>query len=283
MGNLRDTQTTVEVAGGIAGQGLRGTQVSVEIARPNAEIADALVTQESIELALAAPTTVSKERVTQDSVELAIQARSLNSGQGIISIGVMSSPDNLSDDLWAIVNRGPIGYTMEKFDSIINTDASSQQDLGGKFSAVAGLGYLASQTVDVVGDGAYLGQFIVPPNGVLVLPHAVRVIEVGLHYESNLLSLPIEQKGGMNSQGYLKRFSKLWVRILNTVNLVINGERVSFRKPSMLMDTGVPPQTEDVKVHGLGSARVLQWKITQDQPLPCDILAVFGDLEIGEN
>jgi len=203
----------------------------------------------------------------------------------IISIGIMTSLDGLTDDLWAIVERGDGNFTVEKFDATVNTDSASQNDLGAKFSSVSGLGYLAGKTVDVLGDGAYYGLMVVPGSGILPLNPPARVVEVGLHYDSSITSLFIEQKGGPNNQGYRKRFNKLWVRIKNTLNLIVDGMRVSFRVPSDNMSQGVPINVlvNDVEKKNLGYSRSLQWRIVQDQPFPAEILAVFGDLEIGEN
>jgi hypothetical protein len=203
----------------------------------------------------------------------------------ILSIGVMTSSNGLSDDLWAIVGRGSLGFFLEKFDPTLNTDAATETDLGAKFGGVGGFGYLAGRTISIKGDGAYFGDFLVPTSGEITFQRGftAQVVEGGIPYDSTLTSLPIEVKGGSNNQGYLKRFSKLWVRVLNTVGLKVNGQHINFRKPSMKMDTAVPAQTLDVSVKDLGSKRVLTWEIIQDQPFSAEVLAVFGDLEIGEN
>lgn len=203
-----------------------------------------------------------------------------------ISVGVMSSADGLTDDLWAVVSRGDAaGYTIEKFDATLNTDGATQTDLGSKFSSVSGLAYLAGKTVDVVGDGAYQGQQVVPSSGIIPLNPPAQNVEVGVHYDSTITSLFIEVKGGQNSQGYKKRFNKLWARIKGTLNLRINGQKVPFRTPSDSMGQAVPINLEvnDVEVKNLGFSRTLQWSVVQDQPFPAELLAVFGDLEIGEN
>jgi hypothetical protein len=201
----------------------------------------------------------------------------------VVSIGVMPSTDYLNDDLWMVTSRANnLGYFIEKVDPDLNTDAATKTDLGSTVTTVSGLGYIAQQVAAVIGDGAFLGFVTIPPSGTITLPSPSRVVEVGFNYVSSMSGLPLEIKGGLNSQGYLKRFVKLWTRLITTVNVVVNDTRVTFRGTDP-MTKALVPFTGDTSVVSLQSDRMGIWTVVQDLPLPCTVVTVFGDVVVGEN
>jgi hypothetical protein len=200
----------------------------------------------------------------------------------VVSIGIMPSADNITDDLWMVTNRNELGYFVEKADPNTFTDGCTKTDLGSSVSSVSGLAYLSGREVAIIGDGAYLGTVTVPSSGTITLPSPSQIVEVGLNYVSSMAGLNLEVKGGLNSQGYLKRFVKLWARLQGSVNILINGQRVAFRGTDP-MTQALTPQTIDVSMTNLRTDRQGIWTVVQDLPLPCTVVSVFGDITIGEN
>jgi hypothetical protein len=201
----------------------------------------------------------------------------------VVSIGIMPSADNLTDDLWMVTNRQELGYFIEKADPNTFTDACTSTDLNGYFTSVSGLAYLAGRTVAIIGDGAYLGTTVVPTSGVVSFSPESRLVEVGLNFVSTMASLNMEIKGGQNTQGYLKRYTRIWARLQGSINILLNGQRLPFRHGSDIMDIGIPPQTFDSHVINLKTDRQGIWSVSQDLPLPCTVVAVFADVTIGDN
>jgi hypothetical protein len=200
----------------------------------------------------------------------------------VVSIGIIPSANSLNDDIWMITNRGSNGYFVERADPTVSTDGATKTDLGHQVSSVSGMAYLSGRTVSIIGDGAYLGDVTVPTSGTIALPSPSQVVEIGLNYISYMAGLNLEVKGGLNSQGYLKRFVKLWARCQNTVNLVVNGTRIPFRGTDP-MTQALSPATLDVPIITLKTDRQGIWTVEQDLPLPCTVVAVFGEITIGEN
>ena len=207
------------------------------------------------------------------------------------------------DNLWTCTARAVNGqtiYSIEFADPTLNTDCALQNVFGSSVASVSGLGYLQGRTVQVKVDGMYLGEFVVPVSGVVnfqqVYPEGGRNVEVGLPYVSRALPVrPEVGGGGQTVQGLKKKWDRVWLRVYNTVNVLISAGaaikaatpygnyRLLGRQPNTPLATAVPPFTGDVRLDGpLGDDFDGQVLIQQDQPFPSTILGIFGSLTIGE-
>lgn len=227
----------------------------------------------------------------------------LSSPDGVVSVCPIPNPTNEQDDnLWICTKRtvnGSTVYSIEIFDSTLNTDAASQTTFGGKVTSVSGLGYLQGRTVQLKADGMYIGTFVVPSSGIVdfhtVWPEGGYDIEVGLPYTSYALTVRPEMGGpGQTVQGLRKQWNKVWLRVYNTINLLLGAgpsiqtnppkpTRLLGRRPSDPLGVAPALFTGDVPLEGnLGAdfdGRIL---IEQDQPFPMTVLAPFGIVTLGD-
>jgi hypothetical protein len=98
------------------------------------------------------------------------------------------------------------------------------------------------------------------------------VVEVGLGYTPQLVTVRPEDAAMGTAQGRLKRWAEGWVRVLNTRGLVVNG--TPQEEDSVISD--------DLRVSNLGYDRDGRITITQPHPYPATILALFGTLSVGD-
>lgn len=195
--------------------------------------------------------------------------------------GIPNPNQGAGDDLWMVVSRtinsatkyyvekidrefmAPVSYNADDAFSVANSDLSitdvnidmifvdsAVTKLGSvsggaitKFTSFTGLDHLEGQTIKVVGDGNYLGEFTVASNAV-TLPVAVEYAIGGLSYTSKIVTLPIE--GGSvleNSQGKFKQIEEVMLRLYNSAGCkfgrvflddeTVNGENISIVEPQV--------------------------------------------------
>jgi hypothetical protein len=208
------------------------------------------------------------------------------------SLAVIPDPPTLSDQVWMLSERTVVfgileitNYFIEIMRPDCGVDAATRYS-GPPVNAIGGLGYLRGQTVSVVGDGAAYPDAVIDGSFTYTFPPGVNVskADVGLNFTSTLLTMrPDLQQPTQTIQGLKKRFTKIYARLLSTVGLIINGQRIPFREPQMLMDEGVPAQTIDVKVSNLGVDADGRITVTQDSPFPTTLLAIYGLLEVADS
>jgi hypothetical protein len=226
--------------------------------------------------------------------EQKVVAFSRRTTQGLFeSRAVIANATGGSDQLWAIVNRTINGQTrryVELFEpaheglaarpwSSLQTDCAVV--LTGQTGVdLTGLAHLEGAEVDVVKNGGYIGSRTVV-NGTITLTDelvAEDVCEVGLHYDSTLVSMrpAIE---GMPIDGLPRSWDSLFVRVHETIGGLVNGSRLDYPADA-LDEQGL--KTGDVKVTGEGWDTEGRITIEQTQPYPMTVLAAFGTLSLAE-
>jgi hypothetical protein len=207
------------------------------------------------------------------------------------SVAVLPHPDGDRDQVWVIVQRqlasGSVRYVeilddgAHLFDwPALNTDCALSYN-GVAATTISGLDHLEGATVAIVGDGAvYPDQEV--SGGAITLDPAASVVEVGLAYPSTIQTMRPEVQVAGTSQGRLKRWAEVLVRLADTVGVRLNGQQYPFRTSAMNMDHGVAPFSGDVRVSALGWDRDGQILVEQTQPLPLTLLAISGTLIIGD-
>ena len=189
------------------------------------------------------------------------------------AVGVVKHPDGDRDQVWVAIKRGT-DYYIEYFEDEgyygnINVDNAFVYD-GASISKVIGLGRFNSKTVNVVVDGVRQADVVVS-GGVVDLSPAGQKIEIGLPFTATLKTLrpEIQTETGSN-QGRRMRWAEIFIRLYKTIKLKVEGTAVD--------SLGSTEYTGDVRVANLGWDRNGNVTITHDEPLPCTILGLMGNL-----
>lgn len=137
------------------------------------------------------------------------------------------------------------------------------------------LEHLEGEECDIVADGVVMNRDTVKA-GAIDLPRPASVIEIGLPFYSRVRTLnPEFQTPGGSASGMHVSTVHLYIRLLNSIGMTINGDRVPFRKFGPEILNKAPELfTGDVNWQALGqdNNEVL---IEQRQPLPFHLLAVI--------
>lgn len=213
-----------------------------------------------------------------------------NNTDKFISVCTIPSDDPLNgqeDDTYFLVQRQRAGttvYTIECFiDQNLNLDCAVHTVFSTPVTQLTGLQYLQGRGYWVVADGNIFpsnglgnsaGTFNFPPDV------SATDVQVGLMYNSYIQTVRFER--GV-TQGLVKRWIKIWSRLYQSVNLLINGnQRIPFRTTTTIFNGSTPRFTGDVNVNNVGFDRDARITFTQDQPLPSTILATFGTVEVSD-
>lgn len=157
--------------------------------------------------------------------------------------------------------------------------------------AWTGLSHLEAKTVDIVADGYVAAQKVVA-GGQVTLDKAAYTVEIGLHYDSEIVTLPPEVGTGTGSaQGNAISVHQVIARFYKSKGGKINGQPVLSRKFSTgaVLDQPVPEFTGDYDVETLGWGKTGNGEdsdgsitFTQDQPLPQQVLGVIMRLSVND-
>ena len=199
------------------------------------------------------------------------------------SVAVIPHPDGHSDQVWTIVQRninGTVKRYVEYFDPSLYLDCAASYQ-GAPALTINGLQFLEGETVTLNCNCAAAFPTVTVQSGVVELPFAADPIMVGLPYIPLLhLNKPEVKLQNGTSQGRLKRWVDINVRVFETLGLEINGELFYHRDPDMPMDEGVPLFTGDIRVSNSGWDKEGELIIRQPQPFSSTILGVFGLIDV---
>lgn len=154
-----------------------------------------------------------------------------------------------------------------------NLDVHAPLTWGITSQVVTGLGHLEGQVVWLVGDGAPQSQQFV--TGGQVAGERAIFWEVGLPYVSTLETQDLEIPIAGSSQGQPTHIGQVLVRVVDSVNVVAQGERVLGRRAGDPMDAAPPRRTGIVKVRRMKASTHGRVTVVQDQPLPLTVVAVI--------
>lgn len=207
------------------------------------------------------------------------------------SIATIPHPTADEDQAWVIVNH-TIGGATKRYVEFLDTQGGFYGNLqtdaaltysGAPVSSLSGLGHLEGQAVDVLGMGAVYPPAVVSGGAISGLNPPVTQAEVGLHFDSTLLTMRPEVATNQGTaQASHQRWNTLVVRVYNSIGVTINGDRIEFRSTADEMNQPVPLFSGDKRVTNLGwdiAGRVL---VQQTQPLPLTLLALIGELSVND-
>lgn len=186
-------------------------------------------------------------------------------------------PGSDSDIVQVIVQRtinGQAVQYIEQFDDTVMTDAAI---LGTNPSGAVewtGFDLLEGKVCDVKADGVFMGPFKVT-GGQITLPRMATSIEVGLHYDNYIVTLPPNAGGGLTtSQGNQVKSGDAIVRMLDSINLLVDDQRVAFQEFGIgVLDKAPAPFTGDKEISRLGWDKYSSVTLKQDQPYAWHVLA----------
>jgi len=216
------------------------------------------------------------------------------------SLASIPSGDGTNDDLWIAVEREIDGNNVTyiermnkefSLNSVFNSSTSILDKMvycdsailyrpGGTFTVVPGLDHLEGEEVTVVADGACYGTFTVS-GGQITMNESHTEAIVGLPYEGTLKTLNLEAGSALgNSQGALKKYDQMLVRLSRTIGLQYGFEDgrlddIEFRPVDLPMDQPIPLFNGDKNViFPLNFDREGRVVLKQILPLPCRVNAI---------
>lgn len=168
----------------------------------------------------------------------------------------------------------------------INGSAYTAYDSAGKVrkgvTTITGLSHLEGSSVQIVGNGAVFPNATVT-NGEVTTATEVSEAYVGLGYTTTLKpSRPEFGSPQGITQGKPKRWNHIFVRLVNTLGITINGDQMPFRTSADLLNSPPASFTGDKKVMNLGYDKDGFIEIKQEQPLDMHVVAIGGDINTGE-
>ena len=156
------------------------------------------------------------------------------------------------------------------------------------------LHFAEGSTVGVIVDDAWTGTYEVTGGTVNIADIQITGTEpyageyaVGLMYEGNLKTFEVAQ--GNNYQrgtglGTVRRWAKLYVRLLDSALPIINGTLPPDRKPEMQMNIAdiitMGLSDPHVRGEGWGDGSVT---ILQNRPYPTQIVGLYGEFQLGND
>lgn len=193
---------------------------------------------------------------------------------------VATIPAAGGDRTWLIVRRTINGSTVryiEKFDADTYTDCAIKGASTPGATVWTGLGHIEGKTVSVLADGVPQPAEVVS-GGQITLARKAYTVEIGLPVTMRLKLLPPEVGGsGGAAQANSQRTSAVFVRVLDTTGLMVNGQTVAFRALGEdVLDQPAPTFTGLKQVENLGWERGnSEVVIEHTDPLQCHILGVI--------
>jgi len=139
------------------------------------------------------------------------------------SVCVVPSADGTTEEVWVSMYTGEDRWILYFDDSLYVDGALTYEGLPVG-TTVSGLSHLVGKTVSIIGDMALYPSQVVPLTGIVTIDPSATNIQVGLNYVSKVKTVRPEIPVGGTSQGVLKRWSEIRVRVLESYGLTVEGE-----------------------------------------------------------
>lgn len=211
------------------------------------------------------------------------------------------------DAIYTVVQRTIQGQTLQYIERVAErtfpsgvasawtVDCAIQYN-GAPATSFTGAEFLGGQTCTGLADGVVIPIFVMPTSGAFTLGTAASVVTVGIGFECDLQTLPLEL-GEPTVQGKVKKINDVDVLVADTLGLSIGSsfnhlvpmkDLIQGNVSSML--TGQDSQVVTNLVNG--QARTFldptytvpgQYCIRQSLPLPATVLGVIPNVTIGDD
>lgn len=151
---------------------------------------------------------------------------------------------------------------------------------GAATITITGLSHLEGKTVDVIADSSFKGTKVVA-SGQITLPETHTKVEVGLHYDSTLTTMPVAVQDAIIDD-QKKCWQRATVRFKDSIGAKGNGEDMIFNLGGQPMDISPQLFTGKKNITLSGITDEGQITITQPYPMPQTILSISGRLNVGD-
>jgi hypothetical protein len=219
----------------------------------------------------------------------------------IESVAVVPHPTENYDEIWLEVKREIDGSDVryievfaKLFDSADSSDAW-QVDAGIEYdgaatSTITGLDHLDGETVQVVSNGAIIGEGYEVSGGAITLTREVTKAVVGLAFTATMRKMPMTVQQFGASVGLKKNAKHCRVELYRTIGGKIgtataNGdlERIIVLDTPATMSSPAPLKTGQEFVTLPGNwQESLEITFVQDKPLPMTVLAAIPEGEVAD-
>lgn len=219
----------------------------------------------------------------------------------VTSFAITANENGSHDDIWLAIKRTinsnnvvyleKISKELQRND-IENSDDDITQKLLYSDSAklvrsvsptntFSGFSHLEGETVDVVADGGYVGQFTVSSGNITTVDSYTEIV-AGLNYRTKIRSVILEAGSAIGAaQGTIGRIDRAVLRFNRTIGAKVGpdennlDELYQFRNQrEVLMDDPTPLFTGDIKIEFPGGQRRgVEFIVVQDLPLPMQFLS----------
>lgn len=177
------------------------------------------------------------------------------------------------------VGAGTTVYYLERENTLLNTD-SSVIGTGLASDTLTGLDHLNGQTVEVKADGAVQPNAIVS-GGQITIGRTADTIEAGLKYrpEIELLPLNVNLQNGPNASKK-KKIQRVSLQVYESNGIIVNDQRLADKTIGVNQFDAPEPQTGVKRIYLSGWSLEASVTITQDTPMPFNILNVGMEVAV---
>ena len=179
--------------------------------------------------------------------------------------------------IYTVVRRNVNGanqFYVEIFDNTLLTDSAKTGT--GVVSTVT-MSHLATETVNILEDGAVQANQVVPAGGTVTLPRATASsYEIGLPITVLARTMPVDLKLQTGTRiGFKKRIVEVNALVVDTQHMKINDTQIPFRAFGDILDQPVAAFTGTKTLHGiLGYSQEAKITVSQDIPLKMTLLGM---------
>ena len=202
--------------------------------------------------------------------------------------GDIKSVAVVDDVVYLLTERtinGGTEYHLEKEDSALNLDAAVTGTLssGAGSKTITGLSHLEGETVKLKVAGTVQADQVVSGGEItFVSPFdAAEDYEVGLNYTPTIVTMPLNvpMQNGPN-WARKKKISRVGVQTYESTGVIVNGQRIADKTIGLDQFDAPQPRTELNRIHILGWDLQAQITITQDTPMPWQVLSIAMEVAV---
>ena len=191
-----------------------------------------------------------------------------------ISIAVV---DNLLYTYTMRTVGGVDTYFLEREDTTLTTDSSASSS---STDTLTGLTHLEGETIDVIADGSFMGEFVVTGGQVTINRQAL-LITGGLNFVPLIETMPLNTglSNGPNA-ALPKRVVSVGLELFESNGVLVNGQRIADKTMGTNVFDPPIPNTglERMYLQGWNVSAVVS--ITQVEPMPMTILALYVEISV---
>lgn len=173
-------------------------------------------------------------------------------------------------------------YYIEQLDNATYTDHCTTVSNVTPFTTVSTseAGSVLTKEHKVICDGSIQANKTPNGSGVITLDRSANYAEVGLNYDIEIKSMPINFRQG---DGYTansrQRVLRTALRVYNTKGAFVQDQRLKDKKFPIVFNQQDDPYTGVLETRHLGYERVFYVTVTQQDPLPFHLLQLEAETE----